>query len=89
VAWAGGPVAWDQDGAAGLEPGGHSPRPPLRGRVARHLRRLDAAGVEYRPLAGPRPWQQGGAGPRRHRPGYRIDDVSAHLDQIAALPGQL
>jgi hexosaminidase len=34
-----------------------SPWPGLSGRVAAQLRRLDAAGVEYRPLAGPHPWQ--------------------------------
>jgi hexosaminidase len=98
VAWTGGPAVWDQDAAAGpagaadlaaeAKPDGQAHRPPLRDRVARHLRRLDAAGVEYRPLEGPRPWQRGGAGPRRHRPGYRIRDVTAHLDRIAALPGQ-
>jgi hexosaminidase len=91
VAWTGGPAQWDHDGSemtADLEPGGRAPRPPLRGRVARHLRRLDAAGLEYRPLDGPMPWQQAGAGPRRHRPGYRIHDVTAHLGEIAALPGQ-
>jgi hexosaminidase len=100
VAWAGGPSAWDQDETAGpgddAAPGQDAPagpaallvRPALRGRVAAHLRRLDAAGIEYRPLDGPRPWQQGGDGPRRHRPGYRMRDVAAHLDQIAAVPGQ-
>src|SRR5260370_38202120 len=44
---------------------------PLRDRLAAHARRLDAAGVEYRPLDGPRPWQGGGAGARRRRAGYR------------------
>ncbi|MGW4644231.1 beta-N-acetylhexosaminidase [Sphaerisporangium sp. NPDC004334] len=34
-----------------------------------HLSRLDAYGVEYRPVDGPRPWQRGGTGDRRHRPG--------------------
>ncbi|TDD56940.1 beta-N-acetylhexosaminidase [Nonomuraea terrae] len=33
-------------------------------RLARHLGRLDALGVEYRPPAGPRPWQRR----RPHRP---------------------
>jgi len=77
VAWSGGPVplAADINGGAG--------RPPLLDRAAAHLRRLEAAGVEYRPLDGPRPWQQGGTGPRRHRPGYQIQDVTAHLDQLA------
>ncbi len=78
VAWSGGPVP-----LAGGEPG----RPPLIDRIAAHLRRLDAAGVEYRPLEGPRPWQQGGSGPRRHRPGYLIQDVAAHLDELAAGDG--
>ena len=39
--------------------------------------------MEYRPLAGPRPWQEGGTGPRRHRSGYRVRDVTAHLDELA------
>jgi hexosaminidase len=77
VAWSGGPVALARpDTAAGG-------RPPLLDRIAAHVRRLDAAGLEYRPLAGPRPWQQGGSGPRRHRPGYLVQDVAAHLGQLA------
>jgi len=60
---------------------------PLRDRLAAHARRLDAAGVEYRPLDGPRPWQEGGAGPRRHRGGYRVTEVVARLDGLAAAPG--
>jgi hexosaminidase len=35
-----------------------SPWPGLRGRVEAQLRRLTGAGVEYRPLDGPHPWQQ-------------------------------
>jgi hexosaminidase len=34
-------------------------------RLPTHLDRLSAIGVEYRPLAGPLPWQQGGTGPLR------------------------
>lgn len=34
-------------------------------RLALHLARLDALDVNYRPLDGPRPWQQGGTGHRR------------------------
>ncbi|HEY2079772.1 MAG TPA: beta-N-acetylhexosaminidase [Streptosporangiaceae bacterium] len=76
VAWSGGPVPSSAAGTAGGQP-------PLVDRVAAHLRRLDAAGLEYRPLDGPRPWQQGGSGPRRHRPGYLIRDVTDHLGQLA------
>ena len=32
-------------------------------RLAAHLERLAAMGVEYRPEEGPRPWQRGGTGP--------------------------
>ncbi|HUB40577.1 MAG TPA: family 20 glycosylhydrolase [Streptosporangiaceae bacterium] len=78
VAWAGRPVALEA---------GSSTRTSLAYRVAAHLRRLDAAGLEYRPLAGPRPWQQGGSGPRRHRPGYPVHDVAVHLDQLASGDG--
>jgi hexosaminidase len=74
VAWSGGPVALGDS-----EPG----RVGLGSRIAAHLRRLDAAGLEYRPLTGPRSWQQGGTGPRRHRPGYLIQDVATHLDRQA------
>ncbi|HUB39997.1 MAG TPA: beta-N-acetylhexosaminidase [Streptosporangiaceae bacterium] len=76
VAWSGGPVPLDAAGTAGGQP-------PLLDRVAAHVRRLDAAGLEYRPLDGPRPWQQGGTGPRRHRPGYLIQDVADYLGQLA------
>ena len=75
-------VAWTGRGP-GLEAGSPD-RPSLLPRIAAHVRRLDAAGLEYRPLSGPRPWQQGGAGPRRHRAGYRVEDVAVHLGQLAA-----
>ncbi len=71
VAWSGGPA-----------PG----RPGWRRRLATHLGRLDAAGVGYRPLDGPRPWQQGGTGARGHRGGYRTADITAHLDDLARQP---
>jgi hexosaminidase len=58
--------------------------PALLPRIAAHLRRLDAAGLEYRPLSGPRPWQEGGTGPRRHRAGYPVADVAMHLRRLAA-----
>jgi hexosaminidase len=77
VAWHGGPAAWAGSGAN--QPG----RPPLRDRVTAHLGRLAAAGVEYRPLDGPHPWQRGGTGPRRHRAGYPVDYVTRHLADLA------
>jgi hexosaminidase len=68
VAWSGAPVPPGEAGA----------------RLAAHLRRLDAAGLEYRPLSGPRPGQRGGTGARRHRPGAPIGAVTMHLDRLAA-----
>ncbi|MEU9890757.1 beta-N-acetylhexosaminidase [Sphaerisporangium sp. NPDC051011] len=48
-----------------------------------HLRRLDAYGVEYRPLAGPLPWQRGGTGDRMHQPGkVKVRDVMSHLEEL-------
>ena len=37
----------------------------FRERLEEHELRLDALGVGYRPLTGPRPWQRGGTGSRR------------------------
>jgi hexosaminidase len=68
VAWSGAPV----------------PPGAVEGRLSAHLRRLDAAGLEYRPLSGPRPGQEGGTGARRHRPGAPVRAVAAHLDKLAA-----
>jgi hexosaminidase len=80
VAWAG-PAVTDSAGPSAAD----ADLPPETAmRLTAHLRRLDAAGVEYRPLAGPRPWQEGGTGSRRHRPGARIQDVAVHLDELAA-----
>ena len=79
-------VAWS--GRPSPLTGGDSGQPELRDRIAAHLRRLDAAGLEYRPLFGPRPWQQGGGGPRRHRPGYQVADVGMRLAGLAAGGGQ-
>lgn len=65
-------VAWS--GSAG---------PGFDARLEGHLGRLDALGVEYRPPAGPRPWQEGGTGRRRHRPGIvRVDEAMRHLEEM-------
>jgi hexosaminidase len=49
------------------------------GRLERHLGRLDALGVEYRPLSGPRPWQQG----RPHRPAVvPVTNAMEHLEEM-------
>lgn len=49
------------------------------GRLTEHLGRLDAIGVEYRPLTGPKPWQRR----RPHRPGsVPVATVMEHLDEM-------
>lgn len=73
VAWSGRPATSEGSDRPALIPG----------RISAHLARLDAAGIEYRPLSGPRPWQQGGTGWRRHRDGYLVEDVAVHLDELA------
>lgn len=74
VAWHGAPTPW-----AGPQT---TDRPPLRDRLTAHLGRLRAAGIEYRPLDGPHPWQQGGTGPRRHWAGTPVADVARHLAEL-------
>ena len=65
-------VAWSGSAGSGFE-----------ARLEGHLGRLDALGVEYRPPAGPRPWQLGGAGHRRHRPGaVKVDEAMRHLEEM-------
>lgn len=55
----------------------------FRERLQRHLERLDHYGVNYRPLAGPRPWQKGGTGRKAYRPRFRLKDVLPYLDAWA------
>jgi len=66
-------VAWTGRPAEGIEE-----------RLAPHLGRLAAAGCEYRPLAGPLPWQAGGTGDRRRAPGNPIAQVREHLEELSA-----
>ncbi|WP_433435311.1 beta-N-acetylhexosaminidase [Nonomuraea sp. CA-141351] len=56
-----------------------SPSDGFTGRLEEHLGRLDAIGVEYRPLAGPHPWQRR----RPHRPGVvNVSDVMGRIDAM-------
>ncbi|MFF5109918.1 beta-N-acetylhexosaminidase [Streptosporangium sp. NPDC000509] len=65
-------IAWSGSAGAGFET-----------RLEAHLTRLDALGVEYRPLTGPHPWQRGGTGRRRHRPGVvKVDEAMKHLEEL-------
>ncbi|MGO1054659.1 beta-N-acetylhexosaminidase [Crossiella sp. CA198] len=68
VAWTGAPSSW--------------PEEPER--VRAQLSRLDAAGVEYRPFDGPKPWQQGGSGARAFQPGFPMAEVTQALGDLAA-----
>ncbi|MFJ2300242.1 beta-N-acetylhexosaminidase [Oerskovia paurometabola] len=68
-------VVWSP--TAERTPGGSSSAEFLARLEHDHLPRLDAAGVEYRPLDGPRPWQQ--------RPG--VHGFLRHLDQEMAAGG--
>ncbi|MGW5362533.1 beta-N-acetylhexosaminidase [Actinopolymorpha pittospori] len=58
----------------------------FEGRLAGHLERLDALGVEYRPLDGPHPWQTGGTGVwRRTKPG-QIEETKKWVESISREP---
>jgi hexosaminidase len=50
---------------------------PVAERLVAHLERLDAMGVNYRPLEGPHPWQRGGTGARARYDRVRDHDASA------------
>lgn len=52
-------------------------------RLRGHLIRLDAFGVEYRPLEGPHPWQAGGTGLRSFVSPYSTSDLSSGLADLA------
>ncbi len=58
---------------------GRPAAPDFTGRLEHHLGRLDALGVNYRPLDGPRPWQRS----RPHTPGrFDVAAVMRHLDEL-------
>jgi hexosaminidase len=56
-------VAWSEQAGRSWE--------EFEPRLAAHLERLDALGVNFRPLAGPHPWQQGGTGALRRPEAHR------------------
>jgi hexosaminidase len=47
------------------------------------LARLAAAGIEYRPVAGPHPWQRGGTGSRSMSGGLSVTTVRRLLDEVS------
>ena len=55
---------------------------PVTDRMPTHLKRLDAIGVNYRPLEGPHPWQRGGTGSRA-----RVDTAKLQGRKVTDLPG--
>jgi len=65
--------------AANAWTGRPTPWPGSRPALTAHLERLDAAGVEYRPLDAPLPWQQGGTGRRAATSPLTVDAVSGLL----------
>lgn len=84
VAWSGKAIAPSPARPAGAAHADSQLPAYLTARLAAQLARLDAAGLEYRPLPGPRPWQSGGTGPRRHRRTTSVSTMVAHLDDLAA-----
>jgi hexosaminidase len=55
----------------------------FRQRLAQHLQRLDAYGVNYRPLGGPRPWQKGGVGRKAYQMRFNLKEALPFLDAWA------
>ncbi len=66
--------------------GGIEDRPAFHARLQHHLARLDALGVEYRPLDGPRPWQQGGEGVWKRTSTDTIGATRTWVESVADAP---
>lgn len=60
-----------------------APWPEEQDRLVAHLARLEAAGVEYRPLGGPHAWQQGGTGSRAWVQRPPIGQIRDQLEQLS------
>ncbi|KZM33711.1 beta-hexosaminidase [Oerskovia enterophila] len=61
-------------------------RPDFDARLRHHLARLDALGVEYRPLEGPHPWQQGGEGVWKRTSTDTIGATRTWVESVADAP---
>lgn len=61
--------------AANAWTGAATPWPEARPRFGHHLERLAAAGIEFRPLDGPHPWQRGGTGRRQNTSPLTMDMI--------------
>jgi hexosaminidase len=72
--------------AEALWSGGTVDLPEFTARLDRHLGRLDAMGVEYRPPGGPHPWQAGGTGVWRRAGAGRIEETKAWVESISHEP---
>ena len=61
---------------------------PVMDRLPAHIERLEALGVNYRPLEGPKPWQQGGTGTRKRiaDPYHREETAQDHADRLNLPP---
>ncbi len=68
AAWSGAAVDW----------------PAARPALAAHLERLAAAGIEYRPLDAPHPWQAGGTGRRQATTSLTMDQVARVMQEQVA-----
>jgi hexosaminidase len=60
--------------------------PGFEDRLIRHLERLDALGVEYRPLDGPHPWQTGGTGVWRRAQQGQIEETKKWVESVSHEP---
>jgi hexosaminidase len=72
--------------AANAWTGRPTPWPATRPALETHLHRLAAAGVEFRPLDAPQPWQRGGHGHRAATSPVTLDMVTAMTQMMLASP---
>jgi hexosaminidase len=73
--------------AANAWTGSPTPWPAARSSLERHLARLDAAGVAYRPLDGLHPWQRGGTGRRAMTSPLTVESVGRLMADLSRSEG--